>query len=202
MAKSFIYLASASPRRRDLLGQIGVSCRVLASAVVEEPLAAERPEAYVERVAAEKADDVWRRIADRESAPVLAADTVVVVDGSVLGKPAGEPDALAMLERLSGRSHTVLTAVALRWQSGREGVLATSEVRFRATTDSERKAYCRTNEPFDKAGGYAIQGLGAVFIEHLSGSYSTVMGLPLRETAGLLRRFGLPEWLVGAREPA
>lgn len=202
MTKSFIYLASASPRRRELLAQIGVSCRVLASAVVEERLAAEPPDAYVERIAAEKADDVWSRIADLEPAPVLAADTAVVVDGEVFGKPTGEPDALTMLERLSGRSHTVLTAVALRWSSGRDGRLATSEVRFRATTDSERKAYCQTNEPFDKAGGYAIQGLGAVFIEHLSGSYSTVMGLPLRETAGLLERFGLPEWLAGARQPA
>jgi septum formation protein len=197
MATDFIYLASASPRRRELLAQIGVPFRVLASGVSEVRRADERPEAYVERVAAEKADEIWGQVAASEPAPVLAADTAVVIDDDVLGKPRGEAEALAMLERLSGRSHRVLTALALRWDSGRDSVVSSSEVRFRATTESERSAYCRSEEPYDKAGGYAIQGFAALFVEHLSGSYSAVMGLPLCETAAMLGRFGLPAWLAG-----
>jgi septum formation protein len=103
-----------------------------------------------------------------------------------------------MLARLSGRSHTVLTAVALRWQSDRAGHVSRSEVRFRATTERERQAYCRTEESYDKAGAYAIQGRGGLFVEYLAGSYSAVMGLPLMETASLLKRFELPPWLAGA----
>ncbi|HUF73559.1 MAG TPA: Maf family protein [Gammaproteobacteria bacterium] len=201
MTKDFIYLASASPRRSALLDQIGVPYRVLAPAVSEARRDGESPEAYVARVAAEKADRVWERIAAGESAPVLAADTAVVVDGEVFGKPADAAEALGMLERLSGRSHTVLTALALRWQSDRDGVVASSEVRFRATTAAERKAYCLSGEPFDKAGAYAIQGLGALFVEHLSGSHSAVMGLPLCETARLLGRYGLPAWLASGAVP-
>jgi len=197
MTKSFIYLASQSPRRRELLDQIGVPYRVLVSSVTEAHRAGERPDRYVERIAADKADEVWARVAASEPAPVLAADTAVVVDDEVFGKPANEAEALAMLERLSGRSHTVLTAVSLRWQSNRDGLVASSEVRFRATTTAERMAYCQSEEPFDKAGAYAIQGLGALFVEHLSGSYSAVMGLPLFETAGLLSRFDMPPWLAG-----
>lgn len=195
MTTGFIYLASASPRRRELLGQIGVPFRVLVSSAPEHRHDGEDPEGYVGRVAAAKADAVWERVAGTEPAPVLAADTAVVVDGEIFGKPADESEALTMLERLSDRSHGVLTAVALRWQGERAAALAVSEVRFRATTDAERRAYCRSGEPWDKAGGYAIQGFGAVFVEHLSGSYSAVMGLPLAETAGLLARFGLPPWL-------
>jgi septum formation protein len=200
MAKDFIYLASASPRRGALLDQIGVPFRVLAAAVDESRRENESPEAYVGRVAAEKADRVWERVEARDPAPVLAADTAVVVDGEVFGKPVDETEALGMLEQLSGRRHTVLTALALRWQSDRDGLVASSEVRFRATTAAERSAYCRSGEPFGKAGAYAIQGLGAVFVENLSGSYSAVMGLPLCETALMLRRFGLPAWLVGGTE--
>lgn len=197
MAKNFIYLASASPRRRELLKQIGVPFQVLASGISEIRRDRETPEAYVARMAGDKADDVWQRVAAREPAPVLAADTAVVVDDEVFGKPADESEALAMLARLSGRSHTVLTAVALRWQSDRDGHLSRSEVRFRATTELERKAYCLTGESYDKAGGYAIQGLGGLFVEYLAGSYSAVMGLPLLETASLLKRFDLPTWLAG-----
>jgi len=196
MTKKFIYLASASPRRRALLDQIGVPFRVLASSVSEARHDNEHPEAYVERIAADKADQVWARVADSEPAPVLAADTAVVVGNEVFGKPGNADEALAMLGRLSGRSHQVLTAIALRWQSHRDGLVSSSEVRFRATTEAERKAYCRSEEPFDKAGAYAIQGLSALFVEHLSGSYSAVMGLPLCETAKLLGRFGLPPWLA------
>jgi septum formation protein len=126
---------------------------------------------------------------------VLAADTAVVLDGCVLGKPGTRGAALAILEALSGRTHAVLTAVALRSATGVATRSTASEVRFRATTAAEREAYCRTDEPTDKAGGYGIQGLGAVFIERLTGSYSAVMGLPLFETAELLAGLGLPGWL-------
>ena len=197
MTTDFIYLASASPRRRELLAQIGVPFRVLASGVSEVRLAGEAPAAYVERVAAEKADEIWGQTATGEPAPVLAADTAVVIDDDILGKPRGEAEARAMLERLSGRSHQVLTALALRWDTGREAAFSSSEVRFRATTESERSAYCRLDEPYDKAGGYAIQGCAAVFVEYLSGSYSGVMGLPLSQTTAMLSRFGLPAWLAG-----
>lgn len=195
MTTTFIYLASSSPRRRELLDQIGVPYRVVAADVPETRRGHEHGAAYVERIAVAKADQVWGRMAAGEPAPVLAADTAVVIDGEILGKPDGQADALAMLDRLSGCSHTVLTGVALRWHHGRDAAVASSEVRFRATTAAERMAYCRSREPFDKAGAYAIQGMGAVFIEHLAGSYSTVMGLPLFETARLLGRFGLPAWL-------
>jgi septum formation protein len=198
MTKNFIYLASASPRRRELLEQIGVPFRVLAPGVSEARRDGEAPEAYVARMAQDKADEVWQRVEACEPAPVLAADTAVVVDDEVFGKPADEAEALAMLARLSGRSHTVLTAIALRWQSDRVGCVSSSEVRFRATTELERTAYCRTKESYDKAGAYAIQGLGGLFVEYLAGSYSAVMGLPLLETASLLQRFELPPWLAGA----
>ncbi|MDX1561718.1 MAG: Maf family protein [Gammaproteobacteria bacterium] len=196
MAKEFIYLASASPRRSELLDQIGVRYRTRPADLAETRLAGELPADYVQRLAAAKADEIWRRIRTAsEPAPVLAADTTVVVDDDVLGKPADEAEALAMLARLSGRSHRVMTAIAVRDEAAREVSVVISEVRFRATTATERLQYCRSGEPYDKAGGYAIQGLGAVFIDRLEGSYSAVMGLPLYETATMLRRFGLPAWL-------
>ena len=126
---------------------------------------------------------------------MLAADTVVVLGEEMLGKPKDAADAIGMLERLSGRSHRVLTAVILRYGAQVLGRLVDSEVRFRATTAQERFAYCATEEPLDKAGGYAVQGRGALFVEHLSGSFSSVVGLPLTETAELLATFGLPRWL-------
>jgi septum formation protein len=201
MVTDFIYLASASPRRSALLEQIGVAFRVLVPAVSEARRDGESAESYVNRIAADKADDVWGRIADAEARPVLAADTAVVVDDEIFGKPVDQSEALMMLDRLSGRSHTVLTALALRWRSDRDSVMARSEVRFRATTAAERNAYCRSSEPFDKAGAYAIQGRAALFVEHLSGSHSAVMGLPLCETAVMLRRFGLPAWLTNDTIP-
>ena len=202
MTTGFIYLASASPRRSALLAQIGVPFRVLAAEIAEETLPGEEAAAYVERIALAKADAGWERVQGSAPAPVLAADTVVVLDGELFAKPASEPEALAMLARLSGRTHSVLTAVALRWQEVREARVTTSEVRFRATTPDERLAYCRSGEPYDKAGGYAIQGQAAVFVEHLSGSYSSVMGLPLCETQALLRQFALPPWLHAVRSVA
>jgi septum formation protein len=193
MKKDFVYLASASPRRSELLRQIGVRFAVRAAAIGEEPLPHEAPEAYVTRLAAAKAEAVWAAVAG--SKPVLGADTAVVLDGAVLGKPADTAEAVSMLERLSDRTHRVLTAVALRHAGGLDTRLSDSEVRFRATTAAERLAYCRTGEPFDKAGGYGIQGHAAVFVEELRGSYSGVVGLPLNETAALLVRCGVDFWL-------
>ena len=193
MKKDFVYLASASPRRSELLRQIGVPFEVRPTAIAEDQLARETPEAYVARLAAAKAETIWAAAAG-DSRPVLAADTAVVLDGDVLGKPETEAEAATMLERLSGRTHRVLTAVALRHAGGLETRLSQSEVRFRATTAAERLAYCRTGEPFDKAGGYGIQGHAAVFVEEIKGSYSGVVGLPLFETAALLSRCGIDFW--------
>ena len=193
MKKDFVYLASASPRRSELLRQIGVRFTVRAAAIDEEPLRGETPEASVARLAAAKAEAIWAGVAD--SRPVLGADTAVVLDGAVLGKPRDAEEAMSMLERLSGRAHRVLTAVALRHEGGLDTRLSDSEVRFRATTPAERLAYCRTGEPFDKAGGYGIQGHAAVFVAELKGSYSGVVGLPLNETAALLTHCGVEFWL-------
>jgi septum formation protein len=197
MKKDFVYLASASPRRSELLRQIGVPVEVRPAEIVETQALGEAPDAFVLRLAAEKADTVWRRVPAEERRPVLAADTAVVLDERVLGKPADEVEAEAMLAALSGRTHRVLTAVALRCGDVAETSLSSSEVRFRATTAEERAAYCRSGEPLDKAGGYGIQGRAAMFVEHLAGSYSGVVGLPLFETAALLGRCGVA--LLGAR---
>jgi septum formation protein len=194
MKKDFVYLASASPRRSELLRQIGVRFTVRAAAIAEEPLAGEGPDSYVVRLAAAKAEAVWAAVAG--SQPVLGADTAVVLDAAVLGKPADAVEAVAMLERLSGCTHRVLTAVAVRHAAGLDSRLSESEVRFRPTTAAERLAYCATGEPFDKAGGYGIQGHAAVFVESLKGSYSGVVGLPLFETAALLARCGVDFWLT------
>jgi septum formation protein len=194
MGKDFVYLASASPRRSELLRQIGVDFTIRAAAIAEDAAAGEAPEAYVVRIAAAKAEAVWTAAAD--SRPVLGADTAVVLDGAILGKPKDAAEASAMLERLSGRTHRVLTGVALRHTAGLDSRLSDSEVRFRTTTAAERLAYCATGEPFDKAGGYGIQGYAAVFVEQLKGSYSGVVGLPLFETAALLTRCGIRSWLT------
>lgn len=195
MRTDFVYLASASPRRSELLRQIGVPFRVRPAAIPEEPAAGEAAEAYVVRLAAAKAAAVWSALERGDERPVLAADTAVVLDARVLGKPADRKEAEAMLAALSGRAHRVLTAIALHTDAGADTLLSESEVRFRATTPAERRAYCATDEPFDKAGGYGIQGRAAVFVEHLRGSYSGVVGLPLYETAVLLARHGIGYWL-------
>ena len=196
MRKDFVFLGSASPRRRELLRQIGVRFEVRPAAIPEEPRAGEAPDAYVLRLAQAKARAVAAALRPDERAPVLAADTAVLLDGQLLGKPADTAEALRMLERLSGRSHRVLTAVTLDCGTDVESLRSDSEVRFRATTAAERLAYCSTGEPFDKAGGYGIQGHAAVFVESLQGSYSGVMGLPLFETAALLARAGVQFWLT------
>jgi septum formation protein len=191
MSQDFVYLASGSPRRRELLQQIGVPFRVVGTQVDEAVLPGEAPPGYVTRLAAAKADAGWEKSRDASRVPVLAADTAVVLDGKILGKPADRQDAEGMLWRLAGRTHEVLTAVALRTASGLQSRVSRSEVTFRDIAAAEVQAYWETGEPRDKAGAYAIQGRAAIFIADLRGSYSGVMGLPLFETAELLREAGL-----------
>jgi septum formation protein len=194
MSLDFIYLASGSPRRRELLQQIGVPFRVVGAAVDEAVRPGEAPAAYVERLAAAKADAGLAGSRDEADVPVLAADTAVVLGGKVLGKPADRQDAERMLRQLSGRTHEVLTAIALLTVSGLESRISRSEVTFRSLAAEEIQDYWETGEPADKAGAYAIQGRAAVFIADLRGSYSGVMGLPLFETADLLSKAGVWRW--------
>jgi septum formation protein len=191
---SFIYLASGSPRRRELLQQIGVSFRVIRLSLDETVLRGESPSAYVSRLAEAKAAAGWEGSRGAEEAPVLAADTAVVLDGRILGKPTGMNDAIAMLLELSGRTHDVLTAVALRTAAKLQVKVSRSEVTFRSIDPGEARAYWETGEPADKAGAYAIQGYAATFISDLKGSYSGVMGLPLFETAALLEAAAVTCW--------
>lgn len=188
---SVVCLASASPRRRELLLQIGVPHSVRAAHIDEAQLPGEAPGFYVVRMAREKAESIWRLHSDL---PVLAADTSVVVDNGVFGKPESREHALTMLTALSARTHTVLTAVALATSHGIAVRVSESQVRFRSISPQEQSAYWETGEPRDKAGAYAIQGFGAIFIEKVTGSYSGVMGLPLFETAELLRDANVPCW--------
>lgn len=184
-----IILASASPRRQELLQQIGVKFEQQVAIVDETVRETESPEEYVVRLALEKARAVWRQQGNK-GLPVLGADTAVVIDGQPLGKPQHHQDCGLMLRRLSGRSHQVLSAVAL--VAGREEVrVSVSNVWFRLISDAEIEAYWRSSEPCDKAGSYGIQGMAAIFIERLEGSYSGVMGLPLFETAHLLEDFDI-----------
>lgn len=193
-----VYLASRSPRRRELLSQIGVRYQLLLfrarpgepADIDEAPLAGEAPDAYVLRLARAKAEAGWRRMLQRNlpPGPVLAADTTVALEGRIYGKPAGRDDAAAMLRAFSGRGHEVLTAVAIKHDDWLESVLSRSEVRFKSLSENELAAYVATGECDDKAGAYAIQGRAARFVADLHGSYSGVMGLPLYETGQLLDR--------------
>ncbi len=198
MSAEFVYLASGSPRRRELLTQIGVPFRVLSTAVDETGLSGETPEQYVERVAKAKAvaglHAQRKPGGDLAQGPVLAADTIVELDGRILLKPKDAAEGERMLLALSGRRHQVLTVVAIGFAQRLEWRLSRSQVTFRALAADEVRAYWQTGEPHDKAGGYAIQGRGAVFIADLQGSYSGVMGLPLFETAELLELSGVPRW--------
>ncbi|MCX7148835.1 MAG: Maf family protein [Rhodocyclales bacterium] len=197
-----IYLASRSPRRRELLTQIGVRFDLLLFraapredvAVSEAWLPGEAPEAYVERVARAKAVFATGLLGPRHvvARPVLAADTTLDLDGEIIGKPRDEVDAAAILRRLSGRSHRVLTAIAMARGERLEHRLSISEVRFRQLGADEISRYVRSGEPMDKAGAYGIQGRAAVFIEEIRGSHSGIVGLPLCETLLLLRDFGYP----------
>lgn len=196
-----IYLASKSPRRRELLRQIGVDFELmlLRSApgrvvdVCEDVLPGEDVHQYVARVARAKGAFAYKLLEQRRQPlrPVLTADTTVTIDGEILGKPADNREAVAMLERLSGRTHQVLTSVAVHARDVAEQLTQVSNVRFATLTPAQIKTYCASLEPYDKAGGYGIQGPAALFIEHIEGSHSGIMGLPLFETATLLRKAGL-----------
>ncbi|MCU1751704.1 Maf family protein [Pseudomonas sp. 6D_7.1_Bac1] len=201
-----LYLASGSPRRRELLTQIGVPFTAISADIDETPLTDETPAAYVERLARGKAEAGRALLALNEpGAPicVLGADTAVVLDGQILGKPLDEAESLSMLMSLSGREHEVLTAIAVLDGQYCESRVVRSLVRFRSISHKEAAAYWASGEPRDKAGGYGIQGLGAVFVAALNGSYSAVVGLPLCETFELLGHFGIPCWqnLIARQAP-
>jgi len=191
----WLLLASRSPRRCELLAQIGVPFRVLEVAVDETPRARETPAAQVERLARAKA--AAGLAAAGEALPVLGADTLVAVDGEALGKPRDRDEALEILARLSGRTHEVRTGIAVATESCVRSETVCTRVRMRAIEPAERAAYWDTGEPRDKAGAYAIQGRAAVFVESVSGSYSNVVGLPLFETARLLCRFDIDPLMIG-----
>jgi len=196
-----IYLASKSPRRRELLRLVGVEFELLSlrtdlgrgDDVSEDERPGEDPQAYVARVAIQKGAFAWNVLHLRRMPlrPVLSADTTVTIDGHILGKPASPDEAAAMLERLSGRTHQVLTSVALHHVGIAEQVTQVSNVRFAKLSPAIIKAYCATPEPYDKAGAYGIQGPAALFIEHIEGSHSGIMGLPVFETGQLLRKAGV-----------
>jgi septum formation protein len=198
---SKIYLASKSPRRRELLRQVGIEFETIllrdapprGPDVTEFVLPNEKAHDYVARVTQEKAQAAWKAMIMRKlpAHPILAADTSVILDDTILGKPVDVDHAIAMLSSLAGRSHTVLTSIAL--QTAHELLHCTqeSEVHFCSMSKNEIRAYCQTHEPYDKAGGYGIQGLAARYISHINGSYSGIMGLPLFETCKLLQQAGL-----------
>lgn len=196
-----VYLASQSPRRRELLTQIGVQYQVLPVEVAEIQQPGESADTYVRRLAGDKSRAGWQWLQAENSAcglplrPVLGADTLIELDGQVLEKPRDQTHALAMMATLSARTHRVLTAVALTDGRGTAIRLSSTEVTFRPVSQQEALRYWHTGEPEGKAGGYAIQGFGAVFVQHLSGSYSGVVGLPLHETRELLQAYGVPLWL-------
>ena len=187
-----IYLASRSPRRGELLSQIGIHYEVLPSDVDESVLPDEAPEHYVLRLAREKAQVCVRRMAQDAlpDLPVLAADTTVCIDGMILGKPEDDADAAAMLRRMSDRWHTVHTAVAVAQGDRVEVALSSTQVELAPLSETEIAAYIASGEPRDKAGSYGIQGLAGTFVRRIEGSYSGVMGLPIYETAQLLKQFG------------
>lgn len=198
MAKS-VYLASQSPRRLELLRQIGLAPVILPlrhspprADVDETPLPGEKALEYVQRLARLKAEAGRLALAGRRLPvmPLVAADTTVTLDGLILGKPVDAAEAKDMLRRYSGRVHTVLTAVGVAYRDRVEVAVSESEVRFNTLSETEIAAYVASGEPFDKAGGYGIQGRAAMFVEHISGSYSGIMGLPLYETAELLKAAG------------
>ncbi len=189
-----LYLASASPRRRELLGQLGVLYKVLPSNVDEAIGAAETATDYVLRIARNKARAGWLQSEQALALPVLGADTAVVTGDAILGKPAGYEAALQMLRALSGTTHQVYSAVAIRRGTLEKYRLVKTRVTFRELSREECMAYWQSGEPCDKAGGYGIQGFGAAFVARLEGSYSGVVGLPLLETAELLRSFGVSIW--------
>ncbi|PUA30251.1 MAG: septum formation protein Maf [Cellvibrio sp. 79] len=194
-----LYLASQSPRRRELLQQIGVKHAIIRAAVPEQSAAGETALDYVQRLAREKAAAGFSELQRQQLplAPVLGADTLGLIDGVILEKPRDKTHAHQILRQLSGRTHEVITAVALHNQSLQSQRLSITQVTFRELSDAEIAAYWETGEPQDKAGGYGIQGLGAVFVKEIHGSYSCVVGLPIEATYELLREFNVPWWSAG-----
>jgi len=194
-----LYLASQSPRRRELLRQIGVRHAVVSAAIPEQPAPNESALDYVQRLAREKAAAGYAQLIQKNLplAPVLGADTLGLLNGEILEKPRDQAHAERMLRQLSGRTHQVITAVALHSQA-RQGLrVSATDVTFRELSDAEITAYWLTGEPQDKAGSYGIQGLGAVFVKEIRGSYSCVVGLPIEATCELLREFAVPWWSAG-----
>ena len=190
-----LILASASPRRSEILQQIGVDFQIVPANIDETPISQESPVDYVQRMAKEKAQHVINTIAD-SSTPVLGADTSVVLNSKIYGKPTNQEDGMAMLAALSGNTHQVLSAVAIGNKQHCMLRLSSTDVKFRDLDLKECLEYWNTGEPVDKAGGYAIQGLGAVFVEEISGSFSGVVGLPIEQTTRLLQAFNVPIWGV------
>ena len=185
------YLASQSPRRRELLSQLGLDFIVLPADIDESVRAGETPADCVLRLAESKAEAVWNSPERIHSIPVLAADTLVVLGDKILGKPRSDAEACAMLESLSGCEHQVMTAVAICQGEHRRSLIQTSRVSFAKLTAEQIQAYVASGAPADKAGAYAIQGKAAIFVSELRGSYTGVVGLPLFETSRLLRHFGI-----------
>jgi len=191
-----IYLASQSLRRAELLQQIGVPFQKLRCSIDETPLQDETPTSYVKRMAQEKADEGWKTL-QRQSLPplpLLASDTTVVCDGRILGKPLNRLEAKAMLKSLSGRTHQVITAVTVTNGKDTRTKNVVTDVLFLPLSDHTIEQYILTGEPDDKAGAYGIQGKGALLVDRMSGSYSSVVGLPLTETAELLESFHVTVW--------
>lgn len=197
-----LYLASRSPRRRELLTQMGVQFDTIIlrnhpredMEPDEMPLQGEAPVDYVERIARSKVEQGWRIVGWRKllSQPILAADTTVECEGQIIGKPLAEEDAKSILRRLSGKTHRVLTSVALAFEGRIETALSVSEVSFAEIDEAEIRRYVQSGEPMDKAGAYGIQGRAGLYVKQLTGSYTGVMGLPLYETGALLKRIGFP----------
>jgi len=194
MGSSKFILASASPRRREMFERLNAAFDICAADIDETALPDEGPEEYVSRLALEKA----RKVSAGTTLPVLAADTVVTLDGELLGKPEDERSALAMIRKLQGRTHRVVTGVALVTSSGFSSIVETTEVTLLPLTEEEMLAYVRTGESLDKAGGYAAQGVGSGFISSISGSYTNVVGLPLAQTVSLLKSAGIWKLLLAA----
>lgn len=194
--KPRVILASQSPRRRELLSLVGIPHEVKPADIDERYLAGESPRAHAERLAREKSAKI-----QEADAVVIGSDTIVVVDGDVLGKPTDEGDAARMLRLLSGRSHTVITAVAVAWRGRLESAVEEVEVTFHPLTDDDIAAYIATREPMDKAGAYGIQGYGATIVARVNGDYFAVMGLPLQRLVHLLDRVGL-RYVFGPLEAA
>lgn len=187
-----LILASASPRRKELLAQIGVAFKQCSVDIDESVLPRELPEDYVRRLACEKSQAGF--LSNDQQCAVLGADTTVVVDGKILSKPESEDQAVAMLQQLSGRTHQVMTGIALTNKGFTDSQVVVTHVTFKKLDAELCHRYWQTQEPCDKAGGYGIQGYGAVFVERIEGSYSNVVGLPLSETSELLDKIGIKVW--------